>query len=299
MEPRGGGRIPLSLHAAAAAAAAAGLGGGRGRRLPGSRVAGPIAQYSGRGRGQVRAPDKYSPAGPEEQGRAAAAVLPAPPARLCPGHCARCCAPEPPAEAATQVKGWSSREGADAGRPPALPRLPEARSDSSGSEQREAAAAAATTLSLAASTLERVSGLGCVPGAESVLGAPIPGHPPPLLMGCRSAVGKFPQESEGGILHGAQRETEIQREKGGPGGRTVPTGWARGRGLSWNSQDSFWGRAGLWEVRPGRPLFLRGRRGLQVPGWGAGARSCPGKVAAGAPRCCRAGRKAARGAGGL
>lgn len=53
MEPRGGGRLPLSLHAAAAGA---GLGGGRGRRLPGPRVAGPIAQYSGRGRGRARAP---------------------------------------------------------------------------------------------------------------------------------------------------------------------------------------------------------------------------------------------------
>lgn len=41
-----------SLHVAAAAAAA-GLGGGRGRRLPGQRVAGPIAQYSGRGRGRA------------------------------------------------------------------------------------------------------------------------------------------------------------------------------------------------------------------------------------------------------
>lgn len=34
------------------AAAAPGLGGGRGRRLPRQRVAGPIAQYSGRGRGR-------------------------------------------------------------------------------------------------------------------------------------------------------------------------------------------------------------------------------------------------------
>lgn len=118
---------------------------------------------------------------------------------------------------------------------------------------------------------------GVCRGAES---GPVRSRPPfdhPFLLGCVSAVGKFSQESEGGILNrvgrGSEREMGSWKEDRvlglGSRRRTVP-----------DSRDSIWGC--WWQSwggsgdDSGGPPFPRGHRGLQVPWLGIGAHRCPG-----------------------
>lgn len=97
-----------------------------------------------------------------------------------------------------------------------------------------------------------------------------------FLMGCFYKVCKFSRESEGGILHG------VEREEG------WSWGWYVGppESCPWTPERASrvaGGRAGRGACDAGGPPFPRGPKGLQLPWMGAQASRCPRKVGTGEP----------------